>query len=69
MTLETVQCPHCNQLVSGVIPQHRIPRMRIKQIVRLKEEIFANIEGKTSWGKNELHSMLETVFDNHMEDA
>ena len=69
MTLENVQCPHCNQLVSGVIPQHRIPRIRIKQISRLKEEVYANLESKTSWGKNELKDMLDTVFDAHMEDA
>uniref|UniRef100_A0A6M3Y5M5 Uncharacterized protein n=1 Tax=viral metagenome TaxID=1070528 RepID=A0A6M3Y5M5_9ZZZZ len=67
--LKTIQCPHCNQIISGVISEIEIPRIKIKALMNLKDEILSNIEAKTGWGKNEIFSMISTVIDKNLEDV
>ena len=69
MVLNAEPCPFCDQQIHGLIPERNVPRIRIKQILSLKEEIYSAIDSNTTWGKNQLHDLLDPVFDKHLEDA
>lgn len=69
MGLNKEQCPHCNQLISGLIPERQVPRIRVKQILGIKEEIYAALESNTTWGRNQLKEIMDVIFDNNIENA
>ena len=68
-TVQSIQCPHCNQQIHGVLRDANVPRIRLKTILSLKEEIYCAIDSGTTFGKNQLHSMLDTIFDRKIEDV
>lgn len=66
--ISEINCPYCDQQLHGVVPDGRIPRVRAKLLISLKEEIYSGLDARTSWGKNQLKDYLDTIFDSRLED-
>lgn len=65
------ECEYCGDLTTKFIisklQQNQCPQLqKVNLLLDLKDEIKAVLEERTSWGKNQLFEVLDTIFDENL---